>query len=533
MKDPLRDKCLCNAKALVVLSIAISALAPACSRTGSALEQTPAPSDPAAVQTSPSRAEAPNVSPASPTAANRTPTPSDVSSVASDPTISTSPTPSPNQTPRPVPLDVNDISFLWPVPQTKADVDALISLNDDAADGQIFPGDLLSKLMDEAKTAGIGNTKIDLPDEATFKKPITWKVAGIRVNPSALGIDPPPQIGELPGIRLIVQPVTLKGDKVVIHDFAAHVVFDFFVPRSDGKRIPFIPDRPAFAAVVSDLRKIKAFLEEGGVKTTGQELNVHPGFTAKVPGFTDKIRALLKTHLSRKRLDVVSFMGIHGGFEPWIFFKVTVMPNGLTREAVSGNFEVSNELSQMLSFAGGKPAVDPAPVLAVTAVRQGFGISSSVLFRDDVSSHLDDDLFPNETLPAPPQLKIRDVADVIATPRRASTVTTDCVSCHTESTRRNSIAGLQSQKGVAFQQPQGVSGVSTAVLPKDRWNLRNFGWGLAFFEQRTFHPTVTQRAANEAAESVQMINRPPKLDATPVPQPIARRETTTQVHGLE
>src|SRR6266481_5112085 len=125
--------------------------------------------------------------------------------------------------PTPVPLDVNDISFLWPVPQSKADVDALISLDDQVADGKIFPDELLAKLMDEAKTVGVGNAKIALPSESDFKRPATWKVAGIRVNPSALGIDPPAQVGELPGIRFIVQPVTMQGDKVVIHDFAAHV----------------------------------------------------------------------------------------------------------------------------------------------------------------------------------------------------------------------------------------------------------------------------------------------------------------------
>src|SRR5438128_9695995 len=88
--------------------------------------------------------------------------------------------------PAPPPLDVNDISFLWPVPKTKADVDALISLNDEAADGKIMSDELLGKLMDEAKGVSNGDDRIILPNEAEFKKPSTWKLAGIRVNPSAL-----------------------------------------------------------------------------------------------------------------------------------------------------------------------------------------------------------------------------------------------------------------------------------------------------------------------------------------------------------
>jgi hypothetical protein len=46
------------------------------------------------------------------------------------------PSPLPKDSPPPSPLDVNDISFLWPVPQNKADVDALISLDEQAADGK-------------------------------------------------------------------------------------------------------------------------------------------------------------------------------------------------------------------------------------------------------------------------------------------------------------------------------------------------------------------------------------------------------------
>src|ERR1700730_18290487 len=64
------------------------------------------------------------------------------------------------------PLDVNDVSFLFPVPTNRAEVDALISLNDQAADGQIFSDALLGSLMDEAKTVSVGDAKISLPDEA-------------------------------------------------------------------------------------------------------------------------------------------------------------------------------------------------------------------------------------------------------------------------------------------------------------------------------------------------------------------------------
>ena len=453
---------------------------------------------------------------------------------------SPSPTIAPSVSPSPTPLDVNDVSFLWPVPQTKADVDALVSLNDAAADGKIFPADLFAKLIEEAKTVSVGSAQISFPSDAEFKNPANWKVAGIRVNPSALGSNPLAlmQGGIIPSIRLIVQPVTVNGDKFEIHDFTAHVVFLQIFPHPD-KTKPFQPDNEAFNAVVKDLRGIKAFLAAAGVTTANQELNVHPGFRFaggkrnEVPGFSEKVRALLRTHLSSKRLGVISFMGIPGQFEPWIFFKVTVANGNLTREEVSGNFLISGQakqpMSQMISNQTGSLAAEPAPVPDANALFKGFGVGTALLFRPDVAGHLDDDLFPGATNELARKLKLRHVADFIANPTFRNTGNTDCVSCHTETTQRRSVAGLVAPEGIAFKHPAGISKVAEAVLPKDKWNVRDFGWGFNFFVDKGFRATITQRAANEAAESADLINK--ESLAAPVPQPVT--VITTQQDALE
>jgi hypothetical protein len=456
------------------------------------------------------------------------------------PAVSPSPTLVPTASPSPTPLDVNDVSFLWPVPQTKADVDALISLNDASADGKIFPADLFAKLIEEAKTVSVGSDKISFPNDAEFKNPANWKVAGIRVNPSALGSNPLAlmQGGIIPSIRLIVQPVTVDGDKFQIHDFTAHVVFLQTLPRPD-KTKPFQPDNEAFNAVIKDLRGIKAFLAGAGVTTANQELNVHPGFRFaggkrnEVPGFIEKIRALLKTHLSSKRLGVISFMGIPSQFEPWIFFKVTVENGNLTREPVSGNFLISGQpkqpMSQMISNKTGSLAAEPAPVPDANALFKGFGIGTALLFRSDVAAHLNDDLFSGASNELARKLKLGHVADFIANPMFRNTGNTDCVSCHTETTQRRSGAALVAPEGIAFKHPAGISKVAEAVLPKDKWNVRDFGWGFNFFVDKGFRATITQRAANEAAESADLINKGSLL--APVPQPVA--VITTQQDALE
>lgn len=429
-------------------------------------------------------------------------------------------------TPQQDPLDINDVSFLWPVPTTKAEVDALISLNDAAIEGKIFPDDLWAKLIDEAKTVNVGRSRISFPNDAVFKKPITWKVAGIRVNPSALGTNPEAllQLGVVPSLRLIVQPVTVEGDGFKIHDFAAHVVLtQTKAPTNPNKPFPFQPNNDAFNAIIKDLREIKTFLDRAGVKTAQRELDVHPGFRVaagkpnEVPGFSGKLRALLKEHWNNKQL-VISFMGIPSENEPWIFFKVTLANGRFRRDTVSGHFGPPPPKSQMLSFLSGAPKVEPAPVPNAAAAAQGFGVGTDLLFRADIESHLDDPLFPGSPDASAKQLKLRDVPDFIANPSLRNTANTDCVSCHTETTLRHSL-GLTPQP-LAFKHPAGISKVAASVLPTDKWNVRDFGWGLNFFNNREFKPTVTQRAANEAAESADLINKGPLV--VPVPQqPVA------------
>lgn len=402
-------------------------------------------------------------------------------------------------------FDINDTSFLWPVPKTKADVDALISLDDLAADGKILPDGVFSNLMNTAKTVGVGNSQISFP-AGISEQSHCWKVVGIRINPSAFGPDPAviQQTGVVPGIRLIVQPVTMTGEVVVVHDFTAHLAFNYVTNNA----MPFSPDKVAFGAIVSDLTSIKAFLAQAHVFTTNQELNVHPGFAHNVPGFTDKLRALLAKHLKRNRLQIISFMGIPGEFEPWIFFNVEVETNdALTMLGVKGNFATNQVSSQKLSFRG-VPQVDPAPVPDPGAPINGFGVSTSLLFRNDIASHLDDPIFPGNSNAVTSKLKLRDVADLIANPQQHHIANTDCISCHTESSLRNRISGLISQDGIEFQYPSGISKVAPSALPNNKWNLRNFGWGFNFNGATSFFsPTVSQRAANEAAESTDFINR--------------------------
>src|SRR5436190_1162699 len=94
-------------------------------------------------------------------------------------------------------FDVSDISYLWPVPQTQADVDALISADTaDAATKVALWDETAFKQMLEFVTSD--EAAIKHPDGATrrigllpeFRDRKTWKVVAFRADPSAPGGHP-------------------------------------------------------------------------------------------------------------------------------------------------------------------------------------------------------------------------------------------------------------------------------------------------------------------------------------------------------
>ena len=233
----------------------------------------------------------------------------------------------------------------------------------------------------------------------------------------------------MPGIRLIVQPVTTNGDQAVVHDFAMHVVFNFIQPGIPPKQAA--PNKAAFDVIVEDLRALKKSM---AVNTSGMPLQVHPGFSPDPKPLTDKLRALLKKDLASSQLDgrqasAISFMGIPGGFEPWIFFKVRVdvATGTLTRIPVSGVFDSTNPESEMLSFSNPDGQVEPEPQLP-QAVQN---VSTARLFPTVPATNFDNPISAGATNQVLQHFRVRDTMDIVDNPQIATTLTTDCVGEHT------------------------------------------------------------------------------------------------------
>ncbi|MBP0019490.1 MAG: C-type lectin domain-containing protein [Cyanobacteria bacterium SBLK] len=408
-------------------------------------------------------------------------------------------------------FDVNDMAFLWPPPQTQLDANRLISLDERAADGfsQFWPLQSFNTVMSHARTSGVRDSRetvhITQLDFTPFNDPQnqikqihTWKIAGIRVDPSAPSIP-----GGTPQIRLIAHPVISTGfNRIQVLDYAAHLSYSF---TRNGQ-----PDMQKFREIVADLQTIKANLQARGVNTTGVPLGVHPGLN---PGFidstTNQLRDFLRKHLSQDRLERVTFVGIKNSAEPWIFLS-TIKQNGFFQaEPIPTLGTTLSPFAQMFfNFDPSGQRVQPLNPNPKNL--NGFqGVDTSSLFFFDPPSANRFTSFRLQQIVPGTGVEFWEIPDIVANPKNANFSNTDCFSCHSESTRRSilQIGQIETRRGKslhAYTRPIGISGVNAAFLPTSDWNVRAFGWFPA--GGRTV-ATVVQRTANEAAEVVDFVNK--------------------------
>jgi hypothetical protein len=435
-----------------------------------------------------------------------------------------------NQAPKPR-FDVCDVSILFPIPASVDDVSALISVDEPLSDGgpTAWPAAAFQMMLDTIRS-DVGSIAFSGGAKRVGLKPgfdsrTNWKVAGIRVDPTAPGASEAivAKFGETPQIRVIVQPVTVSDDgKVTVHDFAAHLVYSYVTglePADPGFLPRAVPDRDRFRAILDDLARLKSSLKVAGIDTQGMPLGVHPGLkgdtTAK--NVTAQLRAFLAKHLSESKLGGMAFLGIPSDApEPWIFGGLQRTSDGKYVPALSAN--LSGAAAQGLDVQGGRsgevvPTPRPMNRVAITnnlalALADRRGVSTAALFGNIDQTFLDAPAVIGQDADGNPvvdpgadgPLRNRDIADFIANPQATHFFSADCVSCHTETRRRKVL--LLPDSPLRYMRPDGISGVDPSVLPGEDYNVRNFGWF-----QRGGGPTVTLRAGNETASVVDFINR--------------------------
>ena len=274
------------------------------------------------------------------------------------------------------------------------------------------------------------------------------------------------------------------------HDIWAHLVFGFIGGMDAGK---FVPDKGAFREVVNDLKALKTYSEAAGTATAGP-LRVHPGLQARVPGFADRVKAFITRRVSEPRLMAVAFMGLAPRPQPWVFYAMGRQPDGTFARV--GHPVLSGDGGTV--YAGRRDARHARSEDDQSAVGQGRQHERAVLT-------------PRHEQARYPRLRWRgrplhrDIPDIIANPALAHFRNTDCVSCHSESARRQALKIPAGDATFRYAPPAGISGVDQGHLPQSAWNVRNLGWFPSFGKPTV--PTVTERTANEAAESAEVINR--------------------------
>jgi mono/diheme cytochrome c family protein len=430
------------------------------------------------------------------------------------------------------PLSPDDVSWLFPVPKNARDLSNFIAIgdltapdpNDPSKREPVWPLAAFEQFIANANgpSTQIGPSHhLKLPPEASDIK--VWHVAGLRIDPGAPGLTPEiiAQYGQQPQVRLILQPVTtLPNGQVKVHDVAAHLIYTYitgFDAAAEPGCIPRpIPDLDAFRKIAGDFATLRDELQDGQfgkvrVETAGRLLGVHPGLAnpATAKPLRDELVTVLQRHLSGARISGMAVMGLaDGGPEPWVFLAMSPVGPGVVPALPNGGFVPvpgpaldGAQFAQALAVLERPHQVIPTPApnnlnpitcknpaspagAAALPVAERKGLATAELF----------DLGDQKLVNPQDVAKVEQTVDVIADASRSHFFNTDCISCHTD-TRR----------ALDLLQVKDIAGVDPSVLPKEKWNVRNFGWFPSFL-RNTLEPTATRRAAAETAAVVTFIN---------------------------
>lgn len=416
-------------------------------------------------------------------------------------------------------LDLNDVSILFPLPKSEAELAQLIAIADvHSLSGEpVFPEVDFQRILDLAQGSGAAVKSRQIRMNENIQSLSRWHIAGIRFDPAAPGGSQAvmAKFGQRPQIRLVLQPVTVANGRVTVHDVALHIIYDFIegtLPSEPGFVARSIADEEHVKAIVDDLLALKRLSEGAGVPTDGR-LSVHPGLASSQSAqlVASAIGVFLSKHLDPLRFNSAALMGLHNDQpEPWIFLSLARPP---IRAGSPGSLSKPESVPlvkvgrvQMLSF------LDEPNVFPVPSNTNRNALSNNLLIPQSARRGVSTSgLFSAETLNAPAVLGVdasgepvmdetltnADIPDWIANPEKSHFFNTDCLSCHTETTRRR-ILKLETGP-FAFKPAEVTSGLDPEVKPRSQWNVRNFGW----FQTRE---TITQRTANETVEVVHFIN---------------------------
>jgi hypothetical protein len=416
------------------------------------------------------------------------------------------------------PLSANDVSWLFPVPTRAADFANLIAIRDVTTPNPqdptkrdpVWSDSAFQQFVNivnggQAQVAGT-NAQVSLPAEA--RSIDAWFIAGIRIDAGAPGLssDIHAQYGQLPEIRLIIQPIIRNPDgSPKILDVAGHLIFDFIIlppdpPASTDCFPRFQADMNAFGPVVADVAALRTKLNNGqlggrAISTVNVPLGIHPGLSDSVTANSvrNEMLSFLERHISAQRLGSMAIAGLPANAPaPWIFLSILGDRAGHFGPAHGPTLDGVQQFAQMLNPIGRNPRVVPEPhsnnLNPITCKNAAVSATSlPISARSGVAT------FSLFATPPPSLEQSKQILDTIADPTKSFFFNTDCISCHTETRRAMDLLKVTE-----------IQGINTAALPNGQWDVRNFGWGDA--GKAGMQATVTRRTVNETLAVVKFIN---------------------------
>lgn len=352
-------------------------------------------------------------------------------------------------------LDLNDVSFLLPLPSTGREA-SLLGLAADGAKGPLLPRRLYDglPLLVEGQDAGVLYEQL--------------RVVSVRVDPCFPGTAPPEPPRCVKQVRLVAQPLHVKDGLVTTHDATVHLFYSL--------------DDATFAAAVKTLFELDG--ASGGL--TDGPLDVHPvvrrqGLDGPYHG---KLKAMVLEACGLATLSRVAFMSVDEQSSAWQF----------------GAFNV----------VGGALVDDLIPRLPMLKV-QAFQELGTASFRNGalVPAAPND---PLDTLLSERAMRLADRRTLekaltsalrIEHPERSSPKTVDCASCHVASRARRNAETFHQLDSTGHADLYAAPGFDLArrdAVNDEPRALRAFGYfgRDSAFSQRTINESAAVAQALEA-----------------------------------
>lgn len=348
-------------------------------------------------------------------------------------------------------LDVNDVSFLFPLPATIADASDLLATDAKAAHGPLLSAESFKRLVSYAFP--------DPTEDATFPangfdQQKNWRVVAARFDPCAK-TDPKDVVCNVQ-LRLVAQAIQPGKGSDALHaaDQAMHLIYQF--EGAEAK------------ALETDILALKK-----DQRTNGKALGPHPIMQEEglQGAYAKALKDVISKYAGEERLPFATVMvTLNAGL--WRFARGDRSASGLTQAQVPFSPEKTIALHGTTGFIGNFILDVQPPATGTDNVNDivQTGGSATPAFKGDFFK-----------MPAERQSAAVSAALRIDNPTMHQPGTTDCVSCHQASRSLRRFKGapfLDARDGDPnrYVPPAGVTTKFSGDKDGGEYNVHAFGY---------------------------------------------------------